>query len=206
MTNAFDWHMPVAVHFGAGCADRLADALGARAAVVLAFEPAHALGLSTRWRGQLGDRLLDWVDVADGLEADPGEAPVEAHLAAIDRLFAFDTVEEIFSALEADGSDWAATQLATLRTKSPQSLKVTLRQLRLGADQPSFADNMALEYRLGARVVRSHDFQEGVRAVVIDKDNRPSWSPAELSGVSEADLDRLFAPLPADQAWTPLQP
>jgi enoyl-CoA hydratase len=146
------------------------------------------------------------IDVADGLEADPGEAPVEAHLAAIDRLFAFDTVEEIFAALEADGSDWASAQLATLRTKSPQSLKVTLRQLRLGASLPSFTENMALEYRLGGRVVRTHDFQEGVRAVVVDKDNTPNWSPADLSGVSEADLDRLFAPLPAGQEWTPLQP
>ena len=144
------------------------------------------------------------IDVADGLEADPGEAPVEAHLAAIDRLFAFDTVEEIFAALEADGSDWASTQLASLKTKSPQSLKVTLRQLRLGANQPSFAANMALEYALGGRVVRTHDFQEGVRAVVVDKDNAPNWSPADLSGVSEADLDRLFAPLPAGQEWTPL--
>jgi enoyl-CoA hydratase len=146
------------------------------------------------------------IDVADGLEADPGEAPVEAHLAAIDRLFAFDTVEEIFAALEADGSDWASAQLATLRTKSPQSLKVTLRQLRLGASLPSFTENMALEYRLGGRVVRTHDFQEGVRAVVVDKDNMPNWSPADLSGVSEADLDRLFAPLPVDEAWTPLKP
>jgi enoyl-CoA hydratase len=146
------------------------------------------------------------IDVADGLEADPGEAPVEAHLAAIDRLFAFDTVEEIFAALEADGSDWASAQLATLRTKSPQSLKVTLRQLRLGATLPSFTENMALEYRLGGRVVRTHDFQEGVRAVVVNKDNMPNWSPADLSGVSEADLDRLFAPLPVDEAWTPLKP
>ena len=144
------------------------------------------------------------IDVADGLEADPGGAPVEAHLAAIDRLFAFDTVEEIFAALEADGSDWASAQLASLKTKSPQSLKVTLRQLRLGANQPSFAANMALEYALGGRVVRTHDFQEGVRAVVVDKDNAPNWSPADLSGVSEADLDRLFAPLPAGQEWTPL--
>jgi enoyl-CoA hydratase len=144
-----------------------ADALDAFR-LILAADPAHP------------------VDVADGLEADPGE--------------------EIFAALEAEGSDWAAAQLATLMTKSPQSLKVTLRQLRLGAAMPSFAENMALEYRLGGRVVRTHDFQEGVRAVVVDKDNTPNWSPADLSGVSEADLDRLFAPLPADQAWAPLQP
>ena len=142
--------------------------------------------------------------VATSFAADPGPAPTAAHREAIDRLFVFDTVEEVFAALEADGSDWAMAQLATLRTKSPQALKVTLRQLRLGASQPSFAANMALEYRLGGRVVRTHDFQEGVRAVVVDKDNTPNWAPPDLSGVSEADLDRLFAPIPADQAWTPL--
>jgi enoyl-CoA hydratase len=161
------------------------DALEAFRAI-LAVDPAHP------------------VDVADGLEADAGDAPVEPHLEAIDRLFAFDTVERIFAALQADGSDWALAQLATLKTKSPQSLKVTLRQLRTGAALDSFADNMAMEYRLGGRVVRTHDFQEGVRAVVVDKDGAPAWSPADLSGVTEADLDALFAPLPAGEEWTPL--
>ncbi|WP_420477703.1 enoyl-CoA hydratase/isomerase family protein [Brevundimonas sp. FT23028] len=144
------------------------------------------------------------IDVADGLEDDPGEAPIEAHLEAIDRLFAFDTVEEIFAALEADGSEWALAQLAILRTKSPQSLKVSLRQMRLGAKMDSFADNMAMEFALGGRVVSTHDFQEGVRAVIVDKDNAPKWSPADLSGVTDASLDALFAPLPEGEAWTPL--
>ena len=142
--------------------------------------------------------------VAASFAADPGAAPSAAHREAIDRLFASDTVEAIFAALEADGSDWALSQLATLKTKSPQSLKVTLRQLRLGGAMPSFADNMTMEYRLGGRVVRTHDFQEGVRAVVVDKDNAPNWSPADLSGVSEADIYALFAPLPDGQEWTPL--
>lgn len=161
------------------------DALEAFKAI-LAADPAHP------------------ADVADGLEADPGEAPVEAHLEAIDRLFAFDTVEAIFAALEAEGSEWALAQLAILKTKSPQSMKVTLRQLRTGATLATFADNMAMEYRLGGRVVRSHDFQEGVRAVIVDKDNTPNWSPAGLAGVTDAVVEALFAPLPADQEWSPL--
>ena len=143
-------------------------------------------------------------DVADGLEDDAGEAPIEAHLEAIDRLFGFDSVEEIFAALESDGSDWALAQLATLKTKSPQSLKVSLRQLRTGAKLETFAENMAMEHRLGGRVVRTHDFQEGVRAVIVDKDNAPRWSPADLAGVTEAALDGLFAPAPPGDAWTPL--
>lgn len=135
---------------------------------------------------------------------EPEIAPSSAHREAIDRLFAFDTVEAIFAALEADGSDWALAQLATLKTKSPQSLKVTLRQLRTGATLTDFADDMAMEYRLGGRLVGTHDFQEGVRAVVFDKDNAPKWSPADLADVDEALVEALFAPLPADEEWTPL--
>ncbi|WP_370235672.1 enoyl-CoA hydratase/isomerase family protein [Brevundimonas sp.] len=161
------------------------DALEAFRAI-LATDPAHP------------------ADVADGLEDDAGEPPMEAHLTAIDRLFRFDTLEEIFAALEADSSDWASAQLAILKTKSPQSMKVSLRQLRTGAKLDSFADNMAMEYRLGGRVVRTHDFQEGVRAVIVDKDNAPGWSPADIEGVTDQALDALFAPLPADEEWTPL--
>jgi enoyl-CoA hydratase len=140
--------------------------------------------------------------VAKHRSADPGPPTIDRE--AIDRLFAHDTVEEIFAALEADGSDWALIQLATLKTKSPTSLKVSLKQVRTGATLTDFADNMAMEYRLGGRIVRTHDFQEGVRAVVVDKDNAPQWSPATLDGVSDATVEALFAPLPADEEWTPL--
>jgi enoyl-CoA hydratase len=122
----------------------------------------------------------------------------------IDRVFALDSVEQIFAALEGDPSDWAKPQLATLRTKSPQTLKVTFRQLREGARMTSFTDEMRQEYRIAARVSAMHDFQEGVRAVVIDKDNKPAWRPATLDAVSDALLDSIFAPLPSGEEWTPL--
>lgn len=142
--------------------------------------------------------------VADRVSGDAGEAPLNAHREAIDRLFGFNRVEDIFAALEADGSEWALKQLSILKTKSPQSLKISLRQIREGAKMATFADNMAMEYALGGRIVSSHDFQEGVRAVIVDKDNAPQWSPTDLSGVSDAALDALFAPLAADEAWSPL--
>ena len=135
---------------------------------------------------------------------DAGPAPLAPHRDAIDRLFAYDAVEAIFAALAADGSDWAQAQLATLKTKSPQSLKVTLKQLRLGRGLTDFAETMAMEYRLGGRIVSSHDFQEGVRAVIVDKDNAPQWSPARLEDISDAAVDALFAPLPASEKWTAL--
>ncbi len=169
-----------------------------------------ALGIHTHFvaSGSLealkADLLSRGPDAVAQHAAEAGAAPLSSHRQAIDRLFAFDTVEAILAALEADGSDWALAQLATLRTKSPQSLKVTLRQLRAGRAMNVFAEVMAMEYRLGGRVVRTHDFQEGVRAVIVDKDNRPKWSPATLEGVTDDALDALFSPLPVDEEWTPL--
>jgi enoyl-CoA hydratase len=135
---------------------------------------------------------------------DAGRPSLAAHQDEIARLFAGDSVEAIMAALEATDSDWAREQLAMLKTKSPQTLKVAFRQLRLGGAMKRFADNMAMEYRIGARVVQRHDFLEGVRAVIVDKDNAPRWDPPTLAGVTDAMLDGIFAPLPSAEEWTPL--
>ncbi|MFZ5721936.1 MAG: enoyl-CoA hydratase/isomerase family protein [Pseudomonadota bacterium] len=137
-------------------------------------------------------------------EADAGRPPIAQHQDEIAKLFAGDSVEAIVAALEAAGSDWAREQLKVLATKSPQTLKVAFRQLQLGARARDFAENMAMEYRIGARVVQRHDFLEGVRAVIVEKDNAPKWSPPTLEGVDDAMLDAIFAPLPSDQEWSPL--
>jgi enoyl-CoA hydratase len=161
--------------------------------------------------GKLAEIKQAIVDNPDGIdriltefEVDPGRAPIGEHRDQIDRLFGQASVEAIFAALEADGGEWAGAQLAVLRTKSPQTLKVAFRQLAKGAAMSRFADNMAMEYRIGARVVQRHDFLEGVRAVIVDKDNAPRWDPATLSGITDQMLDAIFAPLPAGDEWTPL--
>ena len=123
----------------------------------------------------------------------------EPHREVIDRCFAPDSAEAIVAALDADGSDWAREQVAVLRTKSPETVKVALRQLREGAGLTDFRDNMRMEYRIGWRKVQSPDFLEGVRAVIVDKDNAPVWSPARLEDVSEADVARYFEPLGPDE-------
>jgi enoyl-CoA hydratase len=122
----------------------------------------------------------------------------------IDRIVALDSVEAIIAALETDGADWSKAQLATLATKSPQTLKVSFRQLREGAKMQSFADEMRQEYRIACRVSQRHDFLEGVRALIIDKDNAPKWDPPTLAGVTEKMLDDIFAPMPSGEEWTPL--
>lgn len=135
--------------------------------------------------------------------ADPGPAPLAGKQKALDGYFEHDTVEAILAALRA-GSSWARQQAVVLETRSPTSMKVALRELRLAREKPSFADEIALEYRLACRIISTPDFQEGVRAVVIDKDNAPKWSPARLEDVTEAMLDRLFAPFNDRPEWTPI--
>lgn len=137
-------------------------------------------------------------------EGDAGRPPLAAHQDEIDRVFGADTLEEILTRLKAAGTEWADEQLRVMGTKSPQTMKVALRQLRLGGKMESFAENMTMEYRIGARVVQRHDFIEGVRAVIVDKDNAPRWNPPSAEGVTEAMLDEIFAPLPSDQEWSPL--
>jgi enoyl-CoA hydratase len=123
----------------------------------------------------------------------------EEHCTVIDKCFAFDTAEEIVAALEADGSDWAHVQVKTLRSKSPETIKVALRQLREGRQCKTFRENMQMEYRIGWRKVQSHDFQEGVRAVIVDKDNAPEWSPATIEDVPAEMVDKYFEPLGEDE-------
>jgi len=121
-------------------------------------------------------------------------APLAEHRAAIDRCFAGDSVEEIVVALEAESGLWATQTLEALEGKSPFALKVALRQLRLG-NALDFEACMAMEYRLSQRVVPGHDFREGVRAAVVDKDRAPRWDPAVLAGVGEEAVMACFAPL-----------
>ncbi|HEU4970143.1 enoyl-CoA hydratase/isomerase family protein [Sphingomonas sp.] len=141
--------------------------------------------------------------ILDAFAEEPPPARIADNMERIDRLFASDRLEDVYAALEADGSDWAHKELATLNTKSPQTMKVALRLLKEGAEMHSFADEMRQEYAVGAHVVQRHDFLEGVRAVIVDKDNAPKWNPASPEGVTEHMLDTIFAPLPDDEAWTP---
>jgi enoyl-CoA hydratase len=137
-------------------------------------------------------------------ECDAGRPPIAAHQDEIAKAFSQGSVEAIVETLKAADSDWARQQLEVLATKSPQTVKVAFRQLQLGGQMKSFAENMELEYRIACRVTRRPDFVEGVRAVIVEKDNAPRWNPPTLEGVSEGLLDEIFAPLPPAEAWSPL--
>lgn len=137
--------------------------------------------------------------ILDDLSQPVSAGSFEAHLATIDRCFAGDRAEGIMEALRAEDDPWAGAQAETLLTKSPETVKVALRQLREGAKMATFEDNMRMEYRIGWRKVQSHDFQEGVRAVIIDKDNAPVWAPAALEQVSDSAVAEYFASLGEDE-------
>jgi enoyl-CoA hydratase len=137
------------------------------------------------------------------LAAPTPAAKILAHEEDINRLFASDRLEDIYAALEADRGEWATATLATLKTKSPQTMKVSLRLLSEGREMVDFAAEMTQEYAVGHRVVVRHDFLEGVRAVIVDKDNRPVWDPATPEAVTDDLIDAIFAPLPDEEAWTP---
>jgi enoyl-CoA hydratase len=131
--------------------------------------------------------------------ADPGPAPLAALQPAIDRCFAGDSVEGILTALvtEAAGgahAGWAAETRAGLLTKSPTSLKVTLRQLTIGRDY-DLDQALRLEYRLTQHMMAGHDFYEGVRVVLIDKDQSPRWRPASLAEIGDEMVEKYFAPI-----------
>lgn len=134
------------------------------------------------------DRILGTLSVT------PPASKIVETLFQINRHFASDWLEDILLSLEGDESDWAMLELATLRTKSPQTCKVALRQLAESARLNDFADNMAMEYRIASRVIVRPDFAEGVRAVIVDKDNAPKWNPAIPEEVSDALIDAIFAP------------
>jgi enoyl-CoA hydratase len=128
---------------------------------------------------------------------DPGPAPLAVLRPAIDRCFAPDNVEDVIETLGAEvaaGGEWAGWAEETrdgLSTKSPTSLKITLRQLQIGRDYDVEAA-LVLEYRLTQHVMAAHDFYEGVRAMLIDKDQKPRWRPATLAEVESDMVDGYF--------------
>jgi enoyl-CoA hydratase len=148
----------------------------------------------TAWRP--GDERAQVQAMLAQFTADPGPPPLAARREAIDRCFAGNSVEAILDALEDETADaqWAAETRALLLTKSPTSLRITLRQLALGRGFDLDAA-LRLEYRMTQHVMAAHDFYEGVRAVLIDKDQKPRWRPARLEDIGEAAVEAYFAPL-----------
>jgi enoyl-CoA hydratase len=168
---------------------------------------AYRLGLATHClpAGQFAEVLgalkdADPVDpVLDARHVDPGHAELDALRPAIARCFSGDSVEAIVSDLEAErGAErvWAEGVLKDLAQRSPTSLKITHRQVR-EARKLDLRAALAQDYRLVCRFILGHDFYEGVRATLIDRDHAPRWEPARLADVSDLRVEAYFATLGA---------
>lgn len=173
---------------------RLAGALGLWLALTgarLTGTEAVEAGLATHFVPRAELPALRTALAAEGIAAlDRFAAPVApgaiaALRPAIDRCFGQPSLPAIRAALEAEGTDWASAQLATLAKMSPTSLAVTVELLKRGAGL-DLAACLRMELALTRRVTFHPDFAEGVRAVLVDKDNAPTWAP-------QADPATLFS-------------
>ncbi len=130
--------------------------------------------------------------ILDTYAEDAGAPTLDDHRQAIDRHFAGKAgLDDIIEALRADDSAFAAETLDVLERMSPTSMRLTFEQMKRGAGL-GFDEVMKMEFRMVRRVMEGHDFFEGVRAQIIDKDRAPQWRPAEIAGVGEADVARYF--------------
>lgn len=129
----------------------------------------------------------------------PGESPLAAMYGDIEAVFSADTIQEAVRRLEVMGGSWAEETLAKISAHSPTALAAAHYSIRKVDDFITFEENLNHEYRYAYRAVDLHDFREGVRARIIDKDGKPQWRPARLDQVKQSDVEALFAPLGKDE-------
>eukprot|EP00927_Polykrikos_kofoidii_P010778 TRINITY_DN14556_c0_g2_i1.p1 TRINITY_DN14556_c0_g2~~TRINITY_DN14556_c0_g2_i1.p1 ORF type:complete len:391 (-),score=71.32 TRINITY_DN14556_c0_g2_i1:397-1569(-) len=150
----------------------------------------------------------DALEGIDGVLAKFSVAPsslpafgLEPRLDRIADVFTLGSVDAIFERLARDGDEWSTKTLSTLQAMSPTSLKVTFEQLKRGAAQ-SPHENFAMEARMVWGMMNiGNDFNEGIRALLIDKDKSPKWSPASLEMVTQDLVDKYFASL-GEEEWS----
>jgi enoyl-CoA hydratase len=181
------------------------------------LRPADAVACGIATHHVASDRFRDLIEALCGnvsvdailaAFAEPdraGQGQLLPLRGAIDALFQGDTIEDILAALDAEASeggtfaDFARATAASIRGKSPTSLKIALAQLRRGA-MLDFTACMRTEFRIVSRLAAGHDLYEGIRAMIIDKDRAPRWLPSTLAEVSDADVERHFAPVAPELA------
>ncbi len=149
--------------------------------------------------------------ILDGLHEPPGESDLERLKSPVDRIFSAATLDDVFRGLEREDGEWrgwARETLARLSKRSPLSLNVTFELQRRGRTFRSLKEALAIEYRVATRMIRQHDFREGVRAVIIDKDNSPRWQPGTPAEAANALVQPMFEPPPGGDLqlrdyWSP---
>jgi enoyl-CoA hydratase len=167
------------------------------------FETALTAELADAGKGRsaVNDVLDRFVERPDASGED-----VVLHREIIDRCFSKKTLEGIMDALEVEaargdgaGSEFAARTRDTLLKKSPTSMRISFEQLRRGKEMSSLAEVLKMEYRMTVRCMAGSDYFEGVRAMLVDKDHAPHWSPASLSEVSDDFVAEFFQAVPTGE-------
>lgn len=128
-------------------------------------------------------------------EPNPPSSPVILLQEKVDRYFAGATVTEILQSLEqggARGDEWAEKTLSLLNGKSPTSLSLALEQLRRGEGK-TLGECLRMELDMDMHIIHTHDFYEGIRSVLVDKDRNPKWEPAHIHDVTGEALASFFA-------------
>jgi enoyl-CoA hydratase len=172
-----------------------------------AFGVASAYVPSAR-HSSLTERLIAGENIAEALEAEratPPEPALAGQKHFIDGCFAAPTVAAILEEIDDagyGGSEFALSTYDTIRKKSPTSLAIALRQMQIGA-KLDIDEALRTEFRIATRIAKGHDFYEGVRATIIDKDQNPRWDPAEVEALDPAAIDAYFAPPGPDELTFP---
>lgn len=149
--------------------------------------------MAAEWEGEAGTTVA--TEIIELFACEPGTPALSEQRRLIDRCFSAGSVEEAIELLRVQRGAWAEKTLAALSRASPTSLKITFEQLRRGATL-SLEEELILEYRLSQAAMAGHDFYEGVRAMLIDRDKAPVWQPASLPEVTPKMVEAAFAPPP----------
>jgi enoyl-CoA hydratase len=192
---------------------------------LLAHAPGHAgeymaatayrMSAADAIHAGFADAMIGSADVAaviaalcEGADADAtvrrfvrpaGASELAARRVLIDGFFGVATIEEAVRRLEQSNDPWVKETLAKIVSHSPISLAAAHFSIRQARHDRRVEESLDREYRFAHRAVSLHDFREGVRALIVDKDGKPQWRPAHLSEVSERDVEALFKPLGKDE-------
>jgi len=140
------------------------------------------------------------------LAVTPAQSPLADIEPHVNQVFGLSSPQEIMAILGVRGGEWAKATLGQLQPQSPTGLAVTFRRLREAQGFPegqSLEQALAADFRISQHLIDGPDFREGIRALVIDRDQKPSWQPADLAAVTPQALDALFGPVSSIPEWTP---
>jgi enoyl-CoA hydratase len=166
---------------------------------------AIALGFADHYVPQVQLEGLVAAVVEDGVDAavkafaiEPPPSSLLTQQYWIDECYVGDTVADIIDALRSRNEDDAKKAADLIASRSPIAASVALASVRRAAKMQSLEDVLVQEYRVSSAALKSHDFVEGIRAQIVDKDRNPQWNPPSLAAVTEEDVEQYFAPADPD--------